>query len=232
MAAGCYFVRMNGSGAERNYNVAFIGIALAVLVMRLERQNDLAGLLVGVLGACALLWAALAPGALTRERGLLLGVLFGSILGDAALNWTPWPALCIVPFAGVHLCLLYLCVRLCPRHPWPKSILLVTLLCGVVFFVWHFPAMPSIGAALVAALYLLLLALMMWCALALLVPPRPAAARWLVPGALCYSVTDHVVIYYQMHPSPPALAFIWIFYPMALYLLSRASVALVKCSDE
>lgn len=213
-------------GEERNYTIAYVGVALAVLYVRVAGQDDLAGILVALLGASACLWAATVPGPWSRERQLLLGALLGSFLGDAALNWTPYKALCIIPFTGVHLCLFALFRRLRPVHPHPLAALLPVLLVGGVFYRWHYAAMPGRAEAVVAACYLLLLAAMLWRALALLFAPRPPAARWLLPGALLYYATDHVVIFHQLHPSTRSLASIWIFYPMALYMLSKASSSL------
>lgn len=204
------------------YTCVYAVLAVAVLGARLGGLHAEAAWLILSMQAWAL--AGLWRDSRGRQGGAwLIGAFVASLLGDVALNFTPWQALCLPPFVSAHLCLFVLFRSLRPRHPHPLGVAMLLFCSGLAFYAWLWPSFPGRGEAVVAAVYMALLSLMAWRALAL--PWRPAlrAGRWLVPAALCYYATDHLVIYHQMHGHRGTLAGIWIFYPLALYLLGRAA---------
>ena len=204
------------------YTFIYALLVLAVLVTRLGRLPAEAAWLILAMQA----WALAGMWRDSREhqgRGWLLGALVASLLGDVALNFTPWKALCLPPFVCAHLCLFAIFRSLRPRHPRPLGAALLLLGCGSGFYAWLWPSFPGYREAAVAAAYMALLFLMAWRALGLSWGPSLLAGRWLLPAALCYYATDHLVIYHQMHGNRVTLALIWIFYPLALYLLGRAA---------
>lgn len=145
------------------------------------------------------------------------------LAGDILINWTSQGIYCVAFFAGTHLNLLWIFLRLRRPVRADTPLLLPWCVASLVVFASVAAILPKPWMAPVLAAYLLLLDLMVWRALALLADPRPRGSRLLALGGVLFFATDHLVVLQILRPATVWVVATWICYPPALALLALAS---------
>ena len=205
---------------------AFLALAavstLALTVLRTLSMDPITRWWIPLFEVAVLARAVFPVAPWSRLRTHLAIALAFCLAGDILINWTSQGTYCIVFFAGTHLNLLWILVRL--RRPVRADIpaLLPWCVASLVVFASVASSLPKPWMAPVLAAYLLLLDLMVWRALALLSDPRPGGALPLALGGVLFFATDHLVVLQILRPSTIWVVATWVCYPPALALLALA----------